>query len=192
MDIPSKCVSEPPSVPRSSVAKVEQLTSLLHRTPAGGDGKQGQLPRRADELVATLQSAQLKLSGFWHGRHMLQSGRTSFQRKESFRRSLIGDAELSNALARLETAAARHVEANEFDVALRLIQDESRGDLVRTLAAGWISGSYRLDRLCLSIGREVRGVANRRSPLPRLVDVATSTQFRSFTARGAIRVCWKI
>ena len=60
---------------------------------------------------------------------MLKSSRASFQRKESFRRSLIGDAELSNALARLETAASRHVEAKEFDVALRLIQDQASGDL---------------------------------------------------------------
>ncbi len=158
--------SEPPPVPRSSAAEVEQLTSLLHRTSAGGDGRQGQLPPRTDELVATLQSAQLKLSGFWHRGHMLRSGRASFQRKESFRRSLIGDAELSNALARLETAAARHVQANEFDVALRLIQDQAGEILGRTLAVGRISGSYRLDRLCLSIGREIRGVVNRRPPAP--------------------------
>ena len=101
-------------VPRSSAAEVEQLTTLLDRTPAVGDGKQGQLPHRADELVATLQSAQLKLSGLWHGTHMIRRGRASFQRKESFGRSLIGDAELSNALASLETEAAGHVEAKDL------------------------------------------------------------------------------
>ncbi len=166
--------------------------SLLHTTTTRCDGKQGQLPRRADELVATLQSAQLKLSGFWHGRHMLQSRRASFQRKKSFRRSLIGDAELSNALARLETAAARHVEANEFDVALRLIQDQAEDIWLRTLAGGMISGSYRLDRLCLSIGREVRGVVDRRPPAPpagrRRYIYAVSELYRE----GATRVCWKI
>jgi hypothetical protein len=154
-------------VPRSSVAEAEHLMSLLHRTPAGGDGKQRQLPRRGDELVATLQSAHLKLSASWHGRHILQSGRASFQRKESFRRSLIGDAELSNALARLETAVAHHVEANEFDVALRLIQDQAAEMCWRTRAeGGLISGSYQLDELCLSIGGEVRGVVDRRPPAP--------------------------
>ena len=128
------------------------------------DGKLGQLPRRADELVATLQSAQAKLSKTWHGRQILQNGRASTQKKESFRRSLIGDAELSNALARLETAAARHVESNEFHVALQLIRVQVLELYTRTLAGGLISGSDRLDRLCLSIGREVRGVAERRGP----------------------------
>lgn len=154
-------------MPRSSVAEAKHQMSFLHRTTAGCDGKQGQQPRRADELVAALQSAQLKLSASWHGRHVLQSGRASFQRKESFRPSLIGDAELGNALARIETAAARHVEANEFDLALRLIQDEGWEMCGRTLARGSISGSYRLDGLCLSIGREVRGVVDRRPPAPR-------------------------
>ena len=166
MDIPFEVRSERPSVARLVGREVEQLTSLLHTTPTGGDGKQGELPRRADELVATLQSAQLKLSGFWHGRHTLKSGRASFQRQESFRRSLIGDPELSNALARLEAAAARHVEAKEFDAALRLIQDQAGEIWLRTLTGGRISGSYRLDRLCLSIGREIRGVVNRRPPAP--------------------------
>jgi O-antigen biosynthesis protein len=67
-----------------------------------------------------------------------------------------------DALAELETAAASHVEANEFDVALRLIHAKAGELWLRTQASGWISGSDRLDRLCLSIGREVRGVADRR------------------------------
>ncbi len=69
-----------------------------------------------------------------------------------------------NALAELETAAASHVEANEFDVALRLIHAKAGELWLRTQASGWISGSDRLDRFCLSIGREVRGVTNRRRP----------------------------
>jgi hypothetical protein len=136
-----------PPVPRSSVVEIEQPKSLL---------------QRANDLVAMLQSAQAKLARSWYGRQILQRGRASLQKKESFRRSLIGDAELSNALARLEIAAARHVEANEFDVALRLIQDQVEEIWRRTQERGWISGSDRLDRLCLSIGREVRGVAERR------------------------------
>jgi hypothetical protein len=130
------------------------------------DGRQGQLPRRADELVATLQSAQLRLSGFWPGRHMRKSRGAPFQSEESFQRSLIGHDELSHALARLETTASRHVEANEFDAALRLIQDQAGEVWKRTLAGGWISGSYRLDRLCLSIGREIRGVVHGQHPDP--------------------------
>ncbi|HEY6359287.1 MAG TPA: glycosyltransferase family 2 protein, partial [Vicinamibacterales bacterium] len=74
--------------PRSSVVEIEQPTSLL---------------QRADELVATIQSAQAKLSRTWYGRQILESGHASLQRKESFRRNLLGDAELSNALAKLET-----------------------------------------------------------------------------------------
>ena len=77
---------------------------------------------------------------------------------ESFRRSLIGDAGLSNALAVLEAAAARNVGANDLDVALRLIQDQVGELCRRTLAGGRISGSYLLDRLCLSIGTEYAGV----------------------------------
>ncbi len=85
-----------------------------------------------------------------------------------FRRTLIGDAELSDALAWLETAAARHVETNEFDVALRLIQDHAGDICWRTRArGGLISGSYRLDELCLSIGREVRRVVDGRPPASR-------------------------
>jgi hypothetical protein len=96
----------------------------------------------------------------------LQSGRASAQRKESFGRSLTGDAELSSALAGLETAASRHVGANEFDVALQLIQDQSGEICGHSLAGGRISGSYRLDGLCLLIGREVRGVVDRRPAAP--------------------------
>ena len=77
------------------------------------------------------------------------------------------DAELSDALGRLETAAARHVEAKEFDVALRLLQNQAGEIWVRTQERGWISGNERLDRLCLSIGREVRGVAQQQRPIPR-------------------------
>lgn len=69
-----------------------------------------------------------------------------------------------NALAGLETAAASLVDANEFDVALRLIQAKAGELWLRTQVTGWISGSDRLDRLCLSIGREVRGVAERPRP----------------------------
>ncbi|HEY6359288.1 MAG TPA: glycosyltransferase family 4 protein, partial [Vicinamibacterales bacterium] len=131
---------------------------------AGRDGEIGQLLRRADELVATLQLAQAKLSRSWYGRQILESGHASLQRKESFRRNLFGDVELRNALAKLEITAANHVEANQFDVALQLINVQAFEIWMRTLAKGWISGSERLDRLCLSIGGEVRGVAERRRP----------------------------
>jgi hypothetical protein len=77
---------------------------------------------------------------------------------------LTGDADLRNTLAALETTAASHIEANEFDVALRLIHVQAGELWLRTHARGWISGSDRLDRLCLSIGREVRGVAEPRRP----------------------------
>jgi hypothetical protein len=79
---------------------------------------------------------------------------------------LSADARLSNALTMLETAATHHVEANEFDIALRLIQDQTAEIYMRTYKWGWISGSERLDRLCLSIGREIFSVAGRRSPAP--------------------------
>jgi GT2 family glycosyltransferase len=69
-----------------------------------------------------------------------------------------------NALAELETAAASHVEAKEFNVALRLIHAKAGELWLRTQASGWISGSDRLDRFCLSIGREVRGLTDRRPP----------------------------
>jgi glycosyltransferase involved in cell wall biosynthesis len=78
---------------------------------------------------------------------------------------LFGDADLRNALASLETTAASHVEANEFDVALRLIHVQAFGLWIRTQSRGWISGSDRLDGLCLTIGREVRGVAERLRPV---------------------------
>ena len=73
---------------------------------------------------------------------------------------------LRNALTRLETAATSHVEANEFEAALRLIQAQVTEVLIRTLQRGWISGSDKLDGLCLSIGREVRGVADHGRPVP--------------------------
>jgi hypothetical protein len=69
-----------------------------------------------------------------------------------------------NTLARLETAVANHVEANEFDAAAQLIHVQAAELYMRSLAKGWISGSERLDLLCLSIGREVRDVAERRRP----------------------------
>jgi len=146
-------------MPRAAVAEIEQLTSLLQR-----DGELRQLLRRGDELVVTLQSAQSALSNTWYGRQILESGRASLQKKEAFRRSLISDTELSSTVSRLETAAARHVEASEFDVALRLIQNQAGEIWMRTQERGWISGSDRLDRLCLSIGREFRGVAEQPRP----------------------------
>jgi hypothetical protein len=78
---------------------------------------------------------------------------------DSRRYSSIGDADLRNALGGLEAAVARHVAASEFDLALRLIDVQANGLKNRTQPRGWISGSERLDRLCLSVGREVRGVA---------------------------------
>jgi hypothetical protein len=117
--------------------------------------------RRTDELVDT-QSAQSTPSRYWHGGRSVQSGRTSGPREESFRCGLIGDAELSDALARLETAAAQRVDAGEFDLALRLIEDQAAEIRRRTLALGLISGSYKLDELCLSIGREIRDVVDHR------------------------------
>jgi hypothetical protein len=149
-------------MPRSSVAEIEQLTTLLQR-----DGELRQLPRRADELVATLQSAQSELSKTWYGRQILENGRASLQRREALGRSLTCDAELSSALSRLETAAARHIETNEFDVALRLIQDQAGEIWMRTQERGWISGSERLDRLCLTIGRKIRDFAEQPCPVSR-------------------------
>jgi hypothetical protein len=73
---------------------------------------------------------------------------------------------LRNALTRLETAATSHVEANEFEAALRLIQAQVTEVLIRTQQRGWISGSDKLDGLCLSIGREVRGVTDHGRPVP--------------------------
>ena len=73
---------------------------------------------------------------------------------------------LRNALAKLETAAARQVEANELDAALRLIQLVVAEVCTCTRQRDWISGNERLDALCLSIGREIRGVADRRCPMP--------------------------
>jgi hypothetical protein len=127
----------------------------------------GPLSQRADELVGKLQSVQAKLSKSWYGKQILQSGRASLQKREAYRRSLVGDAELGNALTSLENAAANRVDASEFDVALRLIHVQAAELWMRTLARGWISGSERLDRLCLSIGREVRTVAVQRRPVPR-------------------------
>lgn len=49
----------------------------------------------------------------------------------------IGDAELREALARLENAAATHVEADEFDVALRLIHVQAEELWLRTQPRGW-------------------------------------------------------
>lgn len=141
-------------MPCSSVAEIEQLTTLPQC-----DDELNQLTRHADELVATLQSAQSKLSKTWYGRRILESGRASLQRRKALGSSLAYDAELSNALSRLEIAAERHIEANEFDVALRLIQDQADEIWMRTQQRGWISGSEKLDRLCLSIGLRVLDAA---------------------------------
>jgi hypothetical protein len=136
--------------------------AMLENSPCA-ERDEVQLLRRADELLTTLQAAQAELSKSWYGRQILQRGRASLK-KESFRSNLIGDAKLSNALTGLEIAAASHVEANAFDAALRLIHAKAGELWFRTQASGWISGSHRLDRLCLSIGREVRGVTDRRIP----------------------------
>jgi hypothetical protein len=127
----------------------------------------GQFAQCADELVGMLQSAQAKLSKSWYGRQILQSGHASLQKKECYRRNLNGNAELGNVLTKLENAATSRVDASEFDVALRLIHVQAGELWLRTLARGWISGSERLDHLCLSIGREVRAVAVQRRPVPR-------------------------
>ena len=72
---------------------------------------------------------------------------------------------MRDVLTKLETAAARHVEVNEFDAALRLVQLRVAEVCACTHQRGWISGDERLDGLCLSIGREVRGAADRRRPV---------------------------
>jgi hypothetical protein len=73
-------------------------------------------------------------------------------------------APVQEILAALETEAASHVQSNDLDSALRLIDARALDLFIRTQATGWISGSERLDRICLSIGREVRGVVERRHP----------------------------
>jgi hypothetical protein len=73
-------------------------------------------------------------------------------------------APAQDILAALETEAASHVQSNDLDSALRLIDARALDLFIRTQATGWISGSERLDRICLSIGRELRGVAECKHP----------------------------
>ena len=150
-----------------SVAEVEKLTNSSAEDSRVPDDTSRPLSRRADELLAEIQSAQVKLSRTWYGRQILQNGRAALQKKEAFRRSLIADAGLSNALTRLEIAVAHHVEAKEFNVALQLIQSQGWEICLSTQERGWISGSERLDQLCLSIGREIHRVAEHPRPVRR-------------------------
>ena len=111
----------------------------------------------------------------WYGRKILESGHASLQRKDSFRRNLFGDAELSNALARLEIAAASHVEANQFDVALQLIHVQAFEIWQRTQKkAGYPVASNLIGSVCQSeVKYAVSGNAD--AQLPCMVDFATST-----------------
>jgi glycosyltransferase involved in cell wall biosynthesis len=68
---------------RFSVAEVEKLTNSSAEDSRAPDETSGPLLRRADELLAEVQSAQATLSRTWYGRQILQSGRAALQKKNS-------------------------------------------------------------------------------------------------------------